>query len=90
MDNTAEITCTILTNGLITADISSSQSITAEISIPEIVEKKPDTYTGVLDFTPTFYDQTAYTANKLVKDDVHVSAIQTYEVSNEYGITFII
>lgn len=101
MDNTAEITCSFLTTGIITSELSSSQSISAELSssqsisaeliIPEIVEKTPESYNGTLSFTPAFYDQMAYTANKVAKDDVHISAIQTFEVSNDAGgLTFII
>lgn len=49
----------------------------------------PD-YKGEYEITPTIEDQTLPTKNRSLREDIVVKKIPTYEVSNEYGTTFII
>lgn len=47
-------------------------------------------YTGAYSVTPSFSTQTLPTNNKQLREDIVVTEIPTYEVSNETGTTFII
>lgn len=52
-------------------------------------DRLPD-YNGEYEVTPDEEEQTLFTKNKSMKDDVIIKAIPTYEVSNSTGTTFII
>lgn len=64
-----------------------------EGSIEVSREQKPkdyDFYLGVTEITPSFIEQKLNTKEKILKNNIKVHQIKTYEVSNNFGTTFII
>lgn len=68
--------------------ISKPKSLKGILSIKN-VEGAPS-YSGETVIIPTTSDQTLATKNTIVRDDILVKEIPTFETSNEYGVTFII
>lgn len=60
--------------------------VNVDIAKFEVVEEQmAERYEGQYDVTPTVDGITLETANKVMKDDVHVLSIPRYNVSNLYG-----
>ena len=68
--------------------ISKPESLKGILSIKNI-EGAPS-YTGETVIIPTISDQTLATKNMIVRDDILVKEIPTFETSNEFGVSFII
>lgn len=68
--------------------ISKPESLQGVLSIKN-VEGAPS-YSGETIIVPATFDQTLETKNTIVRDDILVKEIPTFETSNEYGVTFII
>lgn len=66
----------------------SSYSITADIKIPQ--NNIYDIYDDIFQIIPNWSEQVLYTQGKVVKNNIKIFEIPTYQVSNEYGITFTI
>lgn len=56
----------------------------------KVVSVDADEYDGSYEVTPSVNAQTLNTADKILRQDVSVLGIPTYETSNQYGKTFII
>lgn len=73
----------------ITGFLSAQASIQGSLTVPRYVGA--ESYDGPYEVTPRAFDaEVLQTQNKLMRDDVTVLEIPTYETSNEYGTTFII
>ena len=62
-----------------------SGSLTVNTYVPAY-----DYYDGETVVVPTTSDQLLATSNTIVRDDILVEKIPTYETANEFGVTFII
>lgn len=74
-------------------DVTETSSI--DVDIKDVVYIKGsggdyDFYTGKYKVTPSNQNQILKTQDKVMRDNVTVSKIPTYEVSNEFGTTFVI
>lgn len=80
----------IIIQDTLVGQLSSIFNIEGVIEVPYKEEDEYDFYLGPTEVTPSFVRQTLNTENKILRNDVKVSQIKTYEVSNNYGTTFII
>lgn len=64
-------------------------TMTGIIQIPSFPEQY-ETYSGPTNIIPSFFEQNLDTSEKVLKTNIKVFQIQTYETSNEFGTTFII
>lgn len=92
LSNVISLTGTISSLGEITGAINFLGKITGELVIPTVVRAEDEYgfYNGEYDVTPTFNDQSLATNQKILRKDVTVFEIPTYETSNQFGVTFII
>ena len=72
---------------IIKGSLSSMSQISGDIKVPFT---QYDTYDGITEVVPAFIQQVLFTKQKLLRKNIKVREIQTYEVSNTYGTTFII
>ncbi len=75
-------------NDTISGELTHELVTEASVSIPDVIGDTP--FEGPYEVTPTFTNQTLKTAAKTMVQNLKVKKIQTYEVSNLYGRTFII
>lgn len=73
----------------LSGSLSKPQALSGTLTLKTIGSAYPD-YTGDTVIIPTTSDQLLETSNKIVRDDILVKEIPTFETSNEYGVTFII
>lgn len=86
-----ELTYAISVAQPITGNLSIAPTITGTLSIPPMMESQYSTiYDGETAFTPSWEDQIIQTQDKVLKTNLLILPIQTYQTSNESGITFII
>ena len=78
----------VIQNKRITGLLNFSSSIEGQIKIP--LSQNYEFYSESFEITPSFLKQVLNTQNKIMKENVQVNEIQTYEVSNDSGTTFII
>ena len=91
-DNNKKIISTVISNAQpIIAVIKDLSAIGTNLNIPKIITEANDIYNGTTFVTPSAHtDQILQTANKIVKSNITVQIIPTYETSNPTGTTFII
>lgn len=63
----------------------SNESFNAGFKDIQLVSVTPEAYTGDYSITPAVYPQLIPTAQKMMRDDLTVTAIPTYNVSNPSG-----
>lgn len=78
-------------------DISVSELEEVKIDIDDLVSQSPphpdefyEFYNGPYDVKPKIEEQTLFTKEKSMKDNITVLSIPSYEVSNQDGTTFVI
>lgn len=69
--------------------LSNQNSLSATLSMKTIGSDYPE-YSGDTVVVPSLSDQMLSTANTIVKTDILVKEIPTFETSNEFGVSFII
>ena len=84
----------IITQDTLIGQLNSIFNIEGIIEVPQKQKVNNncdyDFYSGSVNITPSFTKQILNTKNKILKENMKVYQIQTYEVSNDSGTTFII
>lgn len=73
---------------IIKGSLNSKSQISGSIKVP--FTQNYDTYDGITEVVPAFKEQILLTKQKLLRNNIKVKEILTYEVSNSCGTTFII
>ena len=81
----------IRTKIILSADIL-SKCIIGDVEVGRVIIKREDSvlYDDIYSVTPSVESQILRTANKKLLNDVEITAIPYYDVSNEYGRTIYI
>ena len=81
----------IIIQDALIGQLNSIFKIEGIIEVPyEQETEEYDFYQGPIEVTPSFIPQLLKTENKIVRNNIKVYQIKTYEVSNQSGTTFII
>lgn len=81
---------TLSSIGSLKGSLSTENTITAALTLKVVETVSHQIYDGDTVIIPSTSDIILETADKVVKDDILVKEIPTYETSNEYGVSFII
>lgn len=73
----------------LSGSLSKPQILSGTLTMKAIGSDYP-TYSGDTVVIPATSEQLLETSNTIVRDDILVKEIPTFETSNEYGVTFII